>query len=237
MEFDKLVVNKQSLNEKKEILEKELNNLNENKQQIINRKTDINIDNMVDNFHLKRAEYKIVFDNNKALKHIIDNYKTVFNILSEMGIKAYFFKKLIPILNTKVNEYLQLFEIPIVLLFDEFMDEKITEYDNIKNCISYYSYSEGEKKRIDMAILLSFISMTKAISNWNCNLLLIDELLDGAIDETGLEKLVSSLKNMTYDSNLCIYVISHRLQQDYNSKFNKCLQFEKVEGFSKINYI
>ena len=117
------------------------------------------------------------------------------------------------------------------------MNEKITNYENIKNDISYYSYSEGEKKRIDMSILLSFISMTKAISNWNCNLLLIDELLDGAIDETGLDKLVTSLKNMTYESNLCIYIISHRLQQDYNSKFSKCLQIEKEDSFSKINYI
>ena len=117
------------------------------------------------------------------------------------------------------------------------MNEKITNYENMNGDISYYSYSEGEKKRIDMSILLSFISITKTISNWNCNLLLIDELLDSAIDEGGLDKLVSSLKNMTYETNLCVYIISHRLQQDYSSRFNTCLQIEKIDSFSKISYL
>ncbi len=108
--------------------------------------------------------------------------------------------------------------------------------DNLRNDIPYFSYSEGEKKRIDMAILLSFIDITKTISNWNCNLLIIDELLDGAMDETGLEKLVHSLKNMTYDiKGLGIYIISHRLQQDYASQFKRCLQITKDKhGFSDI---
>jgi len=236
-DYDRLKINKQTTIEKKNLLEGELAHLKENRQQIIDRKIDINIENINNEFNRKMDDYRLVFQNSKNIKNIIDNYESVFNILSELGIKAFFFRKLVPILNTKVNEYLQLFEIPIVLLFDEFMNEKITNYENIKNSISYNSYSEGEKKRIDMAILLSFISMTKAISNWNCNLLLIDELLDGAIDENGLDKLVTSLKNMTYESNLCIYIISHRLQQDYNSKFSKCLQIEKEDSFSKINYI
>ena len=61
--------------------------------------------------------------------------------------------------------------------------------------------------------------------------------MDSAIDEGGLDKLVSSLKNMTYVSDLCVYIISHRLQQDYSSRFNTSLQIEKTDSFSKINYL
>jgi hypothetical protein len=136
----------------------------------------------------------------------------------------------------KVNEYIKLFELPVIIHFDELMNEKITNLENLRSEISYYAYSEGEKKRIDMSILLSFISITKIISNWNCNLLIIDELLDSAIDEAGLEKLVGSLKNMSQDSkDLSIYIISHRLQQDYNTQFKKVLNIQKTNnGFSEI---
>lgn len=237
LNYEKCKLNIEITLDKRNTLLKELEHLKENKQKIINRKFDIDIVNLNETLNKKIEEYRQTFKNFKNIKNTISNYEMIFNILSETGIKAYFFKKLIPILNNKINEYLRLFEIPIVLVFDELMNEIITNYENPRNAISYYSYSEGEKKRIDMAILLSFINITKTISNWNCNLLIIDELLDGAIDEHGLDNLVTSLKNMTYENNLCIYIISHRLQQDYNSKFNKCLQIQKDDSFSKINYI
>jgi len=145
---------------------------------------------------------------------------------------------LIPILNKNINDYLTLFELPINLQFDEFMEETIKSAGMSESDFSYYSFSEGEKKRIDMAILLSFITITKTLANWNCNLLIIDELLDSAIDENGLEKLLKSLKNMTYDSDTCIYIISHRLQQEYLPQFKSQIKVEKnSNGFSKINFI
>ena len=237
LNYEKNKANLESNNDKKRMLERELNNLQIDKQKIIDRKLEINIEQLMAEGVSKQNEFKALKTDHEELKQTIANYATVSEILSETGIKAFFFKKLLPILNTKINEYLTLFEIPIILLFDEFMDEKITNYQNIKEKISYSAYSEGEKKRIDVAILLSFISITKSISNWNCNTLIVDELLDGAVDESGLEKMVTSLKNMTYDSDLCCYIISHRLQQDYSSKFNQCLQITKDDGFSKINYI
>ena len=170
------------------------------------------------------------------LKQNLINNDIIQNILSENGIKAYFFKKLIPILNKKINEYIKIFELPIIIQFDEFMNETIYNMDNLRSNISYHAYSEGEKKRIDMSILLSFINITKTISNWNCNILMIDELLDSAIDENGLEKLVWSLKNLTYESkNLSIYIISHRIQQDYISQFKNCINVQKnSNGFSEV---
>jgi len=114
------------------------------------------------------------------------------------------------------------------------MNEKITNLENLRSEISYYAYSEGEKKRIDMAILLSFISITKIILNWNSNILLVDELLDSAVDETGLELMLNSLKNLVNDNkDLSIFVISHRLNNDYSNHFKKTLIIEKnLNGFS-----
>ncbi|MFW6173022.1 MAG: AAA family ATPase [Elusimicrobiota bacterium] len=221
---------------KLEMIDRELASSEARRNEILNREIDFNLSSINDEFEEKKQEYRVLWSETKKIKKDLKNNDIVQNILSESGIKAYFFKKLIPILNSKINEYIKLFELPVVLQFDELMNEKITNLDNLNNEISYYSYSEGEKKRIDMSILLSFISITKTISNWNCNLLIIDELLDSAIDENGLEKLVGSLKNMTYDSNdLSIYIISHRLQQDYNSQFKNCISIKKNNNnFSEV---
>lgn len=225
-----------SITEKIENLNKEIKFNEEQLTKVLNRILDIDLESINNEFKEKQKEYKITWKESQKIKKTIKNNEVIQNILSENGIKAYFFKKLVPILNQKINEYIRLFELPVIIQFDELMNETITNMDSLKNDIPYFSYSEGEKKRIDMAILLSFIDITKTISNWNCNLLIIDELLDGAMDETGLEKLVHSLKNMTYDiKGLGIYIISHRLQQDYASQFKRCLQITKDKhGFSDI---
>lgn len=225
-----------SLQSKIEMIDRELASAEERRNEIIERELDFNLDSLNDEFEEKKEEYKVLWNDTKNTEKTLKNNDIVQSILSESGIKAYFFKKLIPILNSKINEYIKLFELPVILQFDEFMNESITNLENLKNQISYYSYSEGEKKRIDMSILLSFISITKTISNWNCNLLIIDELLDSAIDEGGLDKMVSSLKSMAYETkDLCIYIISHRLQQDYNSQFKNCLNIKKNSNkFSEI---
>ena len=194
------------------------------------------MDSISNEFKNKKIEYKKVLDEiNDNTKKLKLNVK-VCELLSESGIKSYFFKKLIPILNAQINQYLKLFELPVILKFDELMDEKIYNTDNINETVNYFSYSEGEKKRIDLAILFSFINITKMLSNWNCNLLIIDELLDGAIDDQGMEKLLTGLNNMISDSiGLCVYIISHKLHQDYNSYFKKCMTLQKnINNFSEI---
>jgi ABC-type hemin transport system ATPase subunit len=118
------------------------------------------------------------------------------------------------------------------------MNEQIYNLDNLKLPVDYLAYSEGEKKRIDISILLSFLYITKIICNWHCNILFIDELLDSAVDDYGLEKMVTSLKTLTHDNpNLCIYVISHRLQLDYAALFNNSIKINKnSNGFSNIDF-
>lgn len=201
-----------------------------------NSKFSVDIKSMKRELLSKHDELKNVEKEGLELNEKKNVYDISSEILSDEGIKSYFFKNLVPILNEKINSYLRLFEIQINIKFDEYMNEKISNFANMSNETSYYSYSEGEKKRIDISILLSFIDITKMLSDWNCNLLIIDELLDGAIDDNGLEQLVMSLKQMVErDNDLCIYVISHRLKHNYEDLFNKIIQIKKQSNkFSKI---
>ena len=160
-------------------------------------------------------------------------------MLSDSGIKSYIFEQLIPILNDNINRYLNIFNLPIYLEFGDDMSDSIKTINNFNESVTYYSFSEGEKKKIDMAILLSFIDVTKKIANWNCNLLIIDELLDSSIDEAGLDKLLLSLSGMVdEDDDLGIYIISHKFKKEYKQYFNKMIEVKKSsDGFSKMSYI
>lgn len=203
------------------------------KERVLNRKYEYDPTNIKLEFEEQKTSYmnlaRQLNDITEKLK--VHDYSS--KMLSEDGIKSYFFKRLIPILNTKINEYLNLFELPITITFNETMEENISMNLTSDKNISYMAFSEGEKKRIDIAILLSFIDTTKIISNWNCNVILFDEVLDNATDADGLEKLLSAIRNMTEkDSNLCSYVISHR---DSDSElYDRKIQIKKVAGFSKI---
>jgi len=209
-------------------IESDIRNLNERKTQLEASSFNVDIDSMRKDLLLKYDELKEIKKDGVELNDKSDTFIVASEILSEEGIKSFFFRNLVPMLNNQINDYLKLFEIPIMLKFDEYMNEKISSFTNINGEVPYLSYSEGEKKRIDMAIQLTFINITKTISDWNCNLLMIDELLDGAIDEYGLEKLVQSLKNMiTESSSLCVYVISHRLKHEYGDMFSNRLQVNK----------
>jgi len=175
-------------------------------------------------------------ENAKKSAEYLEELKTneyVSKMLSDDGIKTYFFKRLVPILNMKINEYLDMFEINIKVEFDDGLYETISIPGTSEKNVNYLSFSEGEKKRIDVAILLSFIDTTKIVSNWNCNLLYFDEILDNATDNEGLDKLLTAIKEMTLkDNRLCSYIISHR--EATSEHFDRKITIKKVAGFSKI---
>lgn len=189
--------------------------LEAHKKDVDERELDFDVDDIEKEFNEKIEEYKEVYKSNSKIGDKIATNKVVEDVLSENGIKAHFFKKLLPILNQKINQYLKKFDLPTILTFDAFMDERITSV-NGNTELPYMSFSEGEKKRIDLSILLSFIDTTKSITNWNCNLLFFDELFDSATDLDGLDKITSTVKSMTESNDkLCVYIISHRLSNEH----------------------
>lgn len=216
-----------------------LKNCNNRKKIIQDRKFEFDINKAKEDIENEKLKY-----NNNKIKIKQDekdlNYrKIIIETLSDTGIKSFIFKEMIPILNHNINEYLTLFELPMFIEFDKYMKETIKIINNKSDNTSYYCFSEGEKRRIDMSILLSFISIKKSLSMWNCNLLIIDELFDSSIDEIGLQKIIDSLNNMINNKNkLGIYIISHRIKKEYFSQFEFLMEInKKLNGFSEIKYL
>ncbi len=206
------------------------------KKKVKDREFVVDLKKMKDEYNKKVTEYKDAKVNLEAINKKTAMFKKIVEMLSDSGVKSYIFEQLIPVLNKSINHYLNIFDLPIYIEFDNSMSDNIKTTANFNKPVSYYTFSEGEKKKIDMAILLSFIDVTKKVTNWTCNLLIIDELLDSSIDEHGLEKLLQSLDKMVADdNNFGIYIISHRFKAEYKPYFNNMIEVKKnADGFSKI---
>lgn len=167
------------------------------------------------------------------IKETVAIDKELIKILGDDGIKVYFFRKLIPLFNQNINEYLKKFDMPITIEFNDNMEERIY---NTKKEIEYDQFSGGEKTRIDMSILLSFFNVSRIISNWSCSLLFIDEVLDSQVDDKGLEQFIATLYNMINSDNsnkLGIYIVSHKLGTT-DIPLNSVVKINKSGIFSQL---
>lgn len=199
----------------KATLETELNKAKQNLEKESGKACPASVDSYVEKLNALRAQSEELNKDIDVLTEKILIDTQLIKILGDDGIKSYFFKKLIKILNKSVNEYLNKFELKNTTIeFDETMAETMTT-----NLVprTYSSYSSGERTRIDMSILLAFFDISRQISNWSCNLLFIDELFDSGVDASGIACFVNTLKEMTKDKGhkLCIYIISHKIGDLY----------------------
>ena len=149
-------------------------------------------------------------------------------LLKDTGIKTKIIKQYLPVINKLVNKYLASFDFFVNFNLDESFKETIKSRH--RDEFSYASFSEGEKQRIDMALMLTWRSIAKLKNSANTNLLILDEIFDSSLDNNGTEYLMSIL-HMLEDVNL--FVISHKgdILQD---KFRSLIRFEKVNNFSKV---
>jgi DNA repair exonuclease SbcCD ATPase subunit len=207
----------------------------QSKIEITERKPPFDLPVIEKDFKNKIEEFKTAYLENGAMADKLKVYEITQGMLSEEGIKSFFLKRLTPILNAKVNEYLDKFEIPVRVTFNDQMEESIHNIGKESEDVSYFSYSEGEKKSIDISILMSFIDITKVICNWTCNILMIDELIDAQVDFPRLEKIIECLKEFSGSGAIpSIYVISHRLIEDVAAYFKRIITTNKVDGFSEM---
>lgn len=150
-------------------------------------------------------------------------------ILKDGGIKTRIIKQYIPVMNKLINTYLGAFDLFVDFQLDENFNEVIKS--RFRDAFSYASFSEGEKLRITLSIMLAWRSVAKLRNSVSTNLLLLDETLDGALDAVGIENLIDQLHNLNADDN--IFVISHRGLQ-FGDKFDSNITFQKVKNFSEI---
>ncbi len=147
-------------------------------------------------------------------------------LLKDNGIKTRIIKKYLPVMNQLINEYLQNMDFYVNFTLDENFEETIKS--RYRDIFSYESFSEGEKARIDIALLLTWRAVAKLKNSVDTNLLILDEIFDGSLDQNGTGELGWILRN--FDENTNIFVISHK--ENLSDKFDKTIKFEKIKNFS-----
>ncbi len=151
-----------------------------------------------------------------------------YSLLKDDGVKTKIIKRYLPLINQQVNRYLQLMDFYINFKLDEEFNETIES--PIHERFSYASFSEGEKMRIDLALLFTWREVARVKNSVNTNLLIMDEIFDSSLDGFGTDEFLKIIRFVIKDAN--IFVISHKA--DLHDKFNSVIRFEKVKGFSRI---
>jgi DNA repair exonuclease SbcCD ATPase subunit len=168
----------------------------------------------------------------KQIELIINYFKVAESLVSDSGIKSQIIKHYLPILVSKVNEYLALFSAEYSIEFTEEFDIHIQLRKN--EYVDYDNFSGGEKIRIDLALIFSFVSFIKMKTGAMCSLLFFDEILDSSLDMNGITSLVQIL-NLFTQTGFTVMVVSHR-EENRSEDFKKIFEIKK-EKFSKIEEI
>ena len=182
--------------------------------------------------HEKLAEFKAnlkdTIDELSDQREQLNHYDFAYSLLKDDGVKTKIIKKYIPVINQQVNRYLQLMDFYINFHLDEEFNETVKS--PIHEDFSYASFSEGEKMRIDLALLFTWREVARIKNSVNTNLLIMDEVFDSSLDGFGTEEFLKIIKFVIKDAN--IFVISHK--SDLHDKFDNVIKFDKVKGFSRI---
>lgn len=159
-------------------------------------------------------------------------YDFIAIMLKDGGIKTRIIKQYLPILNKYINQYLTQLDFFVNFNINENFEEVIKSRH--RDEFTYANFSEGEKTRLDLAILFSFRQLARLKNSVNTNLLILDEIMDGSLDVGGTDVFMNLLS--TVDKNTNIFVISHKSDQ-VSDKFDSILKFEKIKNFSKMKVI
>ena len=162
-------------------------------------------------------------------KRVRDNYNTVTNMLRDTGIKSTIIKKYLPIMNQLINRYLKELDFYVSFELDENFMETIKS--RFRDEFSYASFSEGEKMRIDLALLFTWRTIAKMKNSANTNLLILDEIFDSSLDTSGTDDFLKILHTVSDKTN--VFVISHKTES-LQDKFASTLSVEKKQNFSVI---
>ena len=191
-------------------------------EQLANRNTE---DEKLTTF---KDNLKTTYDELLNKKETINYYDFSFSLLKDGGVKSKIIKKYLPLINQQVNRYLQMMDFYINFTLDEEFNE--TVQSPIHENFSYSSFSEGEKMRIDLALLFTWREVARMKNSVNTNLLIMDEVFDSSLDGLGTEEFLKIIRFVIQDAN--IFVISHK--SDLHDKFANVLRFEKIKGFSRM---
>ena len=152
-------------------------------------------------------------------------------LMKDSGIKSKIIKYYLPIMNKIINKYLAMMDFFVQFELSESFEETIRSRH--RDIFTYDSFSEGEKRKIDLSLLFAWRSVAQLKNSLNCNLLIFDEVLDGSLDDIATESFLSILKGL--DKNTNTFVISHKSKELLQDKFEDHITFTKRNNFSKID--
>jgi len=161
-------------------------------------------------------------------KDSINYYDFSYSLLKDGGVKTKIIKKYLPLINQQVNRYLQMMDFYINFTLDEEFNE--TVQSPIHEDFSYASFSEGEKQRIDLALLFTWREVAKYKNSVSTNLMILDEVFDSSLDSQGTDEFLKIIRYVIKDAN--IFIISHKTGME--DKFQSVIKFDKVKGFSRM---
>lgn len=235
------------------VIEKDLKEIKKNKSKLDDLKIErnkvlIQIKSFEDNIKLLENEVKNSVEENslydidktkEELKKSIDEYNRLSNdknilsslsiILKDGGIKSKIIKKYIPLINKQINLFLTNLNFYVKFELDEEFNEIIKSRH--RDEFSYSSFSEGERMKINLAILFTWRIISKLRNSVNTNLLIMDEVFDSSLDSDSTEDFMKIINN--FDTKTNIFIISHKTEQ-LNDKFDNIIKFKKVKNFSKV---
>ena len=183
------------------------------------------IDKLNKDLKTKHKEQQSAFDDKET-------FGTIAAMLRDGGIKTRIVKQYVPIMNKLINKYLAAMDFFVQFELDENFNETIKS--RFRDVFSYSSFSEGEKLRIDLALLFTWRAVSKLRNSVSTNLLIMDEIMDSSLDNSGTEEFLKIINEITADSN--VFIISHKGDQLVD-KFDTTLRFDKVKNFSKMSVV
>ena len=218
LEINSLKIKISSLLDYRETLDEEIKN--------IGKSSPIQDDNKVPEMEKQLKEIETKYQELLEDRNLL---QVASALLKDGGIKSKIIKQYIPVINKLINKYLSAMEFMCQFELDEQFNETIKS--RYRDVFSYASFSEGEKMRINLAILFTWRAIAKLRNSINTNLLIMDEVFDSSLDANGTEEFLKIINSLTLDTNT--FIISHKSDQLYD-KFEKVIRFEKNKNFSRI---
>ena len=208
---------------------KELEKFNVKLQTEIDQyKTDGVEDSDIEKLKVLKSDIQHISEQRDKLKEDKVYHEAARSMLTDTGIKTKIIKQYLPIMNKLINKYLTSMEFYVNFTLDENFEETIKS--RYRDEFTYASFSEGEKMRIDLALLFTWRAVAKMKNSTNTNLLILDEIFDSSLDGTGTDEFLKILNTLSGEN---VFVISHK-QDVLVDKFRSTIKFEKIRNFSNV---
>jgi|TARA_B100000035_G_scaffold307403_1_gene310619 DNA repair exonuclease SbcCD ATPase subunit len=214
----------------REIVRLEMENLQINKELIELQTNTPNITSEKESLVKFQKELEVTQKDCGKISQSLDEFKVVSSLLKDSGIKSQIIKKYVPIFNNLINKYLHSMDFFVNFTLDEEFKEVIKS--RFRDEFSYSSFSEGEKQKIDLALLFTWREVARMKNSVATNLLILDEVFDSSLDTEGTNELLKILRSLGNTTN--VFVISHK-GEILVDKFLRTVKFEKINDFSKMS--